>query len=161
MSYAQIIPEVFMGNREACDKRELEWDAIVHIGRADHPQNDCEYQRQCRSGNRAVCAPGKTIDHYVVMDYEDGAAFPRECWADLRDMYGAWATKKRGKILVHCHAGQTRAPTLVLPLVALLAECSIYAAIGLVHQANWEQRKMVANICVAPLEGLFKFRGTL
>ena len=103
-------------------------DICVHIWRNDFPD-------RCRQ-------TGYPRD--IVIEYKDGDALSPEIKGVIKALAGELKIERK-TVLIHCHAGQTRSPSIGAYLLSLVEEMDIFEAVAIVSRALWIQRGLAMN----------------
>lgn len=138
MNRAQITPWLSVGNLHACeDSPGLKDEVVIHIFRTDVDVN----QRRC-----CTKVDGRME---LNMDYRDGdlldASNLKNLDAVIKEINISY---KRPRVLVHCHAGMCRSPTVAIYLLMKIDGMHPYDARALVERKIYEQR--AGEICDVP-----------
>jgi hypothetical protein len=137
MNRAQITSWLSVGNCHACAEAKDPNEAVIHIFRTD---TDTDQRRCCtKVGGRME----------LHMDYRDGDLLDA---SNLKNLDAAikeyQLSYKPQKVLVHCHAGMCRSPTVAIYLLIEMDGMNPYDARALVERKIYEQR--AGEICDVP-----------
>lgn len=136
--FTDVGHNIFVSHRDACDYWQ-DKERVIHIWRDDMPGgNSCN---AINSGNAAG----------LVINYKDGESLLK---ADVSIEKIADFFKGADPLLVHCTVGQTRSPTIAI-IGKVVRGASPYTAIADIVRATWETRRIVANLCITPLQDIF------
>lgn len=145
MRLAEVGLGIFVGNRDSC-RLAHEFDFTIHIGRDD-------------TNPPQVCPIEYVTDQHAHFRYGDGYALTtgrirpditgQAVLTRLTEVF-----RRPGRILVHCHAGQTRSP-VVAAFGCMVRGDRPAAACCRAYDACWAYG-VVANICHAPLSDVYE-----
>lgn len=143
MNYSVTVgSDLIIGNAELCNRTALGFDAynIIHIWRDDKPENNCKCSKVLNNSN--------TTNHFFF-NYKDGY----DLFPDMLDTLAEFVNNKR-KILVHCHAGKTRSPTVAIFIYSVMNKVHPIDAMYVVYKEYYKQSKELPNMTMLPLEGI-------
>jgi len=150
MNVTQVRHWLFVGNRDECNQNGHEYGGIIHIWRDDFPEHSCQYMNGYKITDCKF--------HYTL-EYKDGHKLPTVVLDNLRmalnDNYLKFG--KESKLLVHCAAGQTRSPTIVLFVLSLVERTHPFVLLQDIYDSVWRGRGKIANICHAPLKDIVEW----
>jgi hypothetical protein len=137
MHRAQITPWLAVGNCHACGEAKDPEEAVIHIFRTD---TDTDQRRCCQKiGGRME----------LHMDYRDGDLLDASNLKNLDSIIKEFKLSyKPQRVLVHCHAGMCRSPTVAIYLLVEMEGMHPYDAHALVTKKIYEQR--AGQICDVP-----------
>jgi hypothetical protein len=109
-------------------------DICVHIWRDDFPDK-CSQRGYPRD---------------IVIEYKDGDALSPEIKDTMITLARSIRIRNReitsaAVVLVHCHAGQTRSPSIGAYLLSLVEGMDIFDSVAIVSRALWIQRRLPMN----------------
>lgn len=149
--FVEVAPNIFVGNRTACDIYRTNFNKVVHIWRNDH---EPVIDHQCytvRMGN----VPAKDL----AICYADGRSLVTQSQPALPAIEEYLAKVLPSEtLLIHCMAGQTRSNTIAL-VVLLQRGVPLGVALELIIVRQWSHRKIMPNLCITPLEDILNHFG--
>lgn len=137
MNRAQITPWLAVGNCHSCEEAKDPHEAVIHIFRTD---TDVNQRRCCRK-------IGERME--LHMDYRDGDLLDESNLKNLDAIIKEFKLAyKPQRVLIHCHAGVVRSPTVAIYLLVEMHNMHPYEAHALVTKKIYEQR--AGEICDVP-----------
>ncbi|XP_066305281.1 dual specificity protein phosphatase 3-like isoform X8 [Branchiostoma lanceolatum] len=120
-SYNVVYPDVFLGDRSiAQDVSKLKSLGVTHVLNAAHGAIDVSKEYE-KVGIEYLGVPADDVPTYnLKQHFEPAAAFINNA-------------VKKGKVLVHCHVGYSRSPTLVAAYLMLYQELTAQESITLIR----------------------------
>lgn len=145
MSYLAWINDwLAVGACESCPTAGF--DRVVHIYRDDTG----EHQRRC------CIYPDARLN--LTLKYKDGDKLPDAFLLKMLSWSGVLRSRIEKKILIHCHAGMCRSPTVAMLLLSLVERMHPLQALAIITQAIYTQRnQLVCNIVYNPLKQIIRF----
>ena len=141
---------VDFGIRVACSSREHcrlaplnGYGKTIHIYRDDKPENSCK------------CAQENSVsdEKNLVFEYKDGYPIEKE---KLQKVY-EFIKGYDGKVLVHCHAGKTRSPTLAWFVASVFNKVHPFSIFGYIFNTYYSQCNSAPNICLLPIDSIMEW----
>lgn len=90
------------------------------------------------------------------LEYKDGGALSGHVLDNIRSWLQTLPTDNT-PLLIHCGAGQCRAPTLTVVVLAVFRNVHPMQVIPCIHQPLYEQRHIIADIRLAALDSIVKW----
>ena len=129
---------LYVGNNQDCNESDI-FGAVIHIWRSDIPQNSCNFKQH-------------NLD--FKFDYKDGESLSTEL-DKLSEIIKNFKEKSQ-KMLIHCHAGLTRSPTVILFALSLIENTHPLNLLGEVYRKMW-LHEILANIVRTPLKDIIDY----
>ncbi|XP_066305276.1 dual specificity protein phosphatase 3-like isoform X3 [Branchiostoma lanceolatum] len=119
--YDEVFRDIFLGNRSiAQDVSKLKSLGVTHVLNAAHGAIDVSKEYE-KVGIEYLGVPADDVPTYnLKQHFEPAAAFINNA-------------VKKGKVLVHCHVGYSRSPTLVAAYLMLYQELTAQESITLIR----------------------------
>lgn len=128
-----------IGTRGVCERSRSQYAKVLHIWRADYTQNSCSVALiESAAGYHD---PKRDL----ILEYRDGDPLPLSKINLIAEFLRGDALT-----LIHCAAGQTRAPTVAL-IGKIVRGCDPFVALGDITKAVWQARLLTVNIVHKPL----------
>lgn len=134
----QIRDWLYVGNRDDCS--QLSDAGCIHIWRDDHPDNSCEFHEHAED---------------FRWEYKDGHEIPV---VELRKLSMIILSyfQDFGKVFIHCHAGQTRSPTICILALSLVEDRHPIDVLPDIYMPLW-RKGLFPNICMSPLKDIVQW----
>ncbi|XP_035661266.1 dual specificity protein phosphatase 3-like isoform X13 [Branchiostoma floridae] len=119
--FNEVLPEILLGNVSiAQDVSKLKSLGVTHVLNAAHGAIDVSKEYE-KVGIEYLGVPADDVPTYnLKQHFEPAAAFIN-------------TAVKKGKVLVHCHVGYSRSPTLVAAYLMLYQELTAQESITLIR----------------------------
>ncbi|XP_035661260.1 dual specificity protein phosphatase 3-like isoform X10 [Branchiostoma floridae] len=119
--YTEVFPNILLGDRSiAQDVSKLKSLGVTHVLNAAHGAIDVSKEYE-KVGIEYLGVPADDVPTYnLKQHFEPAAAFIN-------------TAVKKGKVLVHCHVGYSRSPTLVAAYLMLYQELTAQESITLIR----------------------------
>lgn len=142
MNKAKITDWLDVGNHHSCPDEGYE--LVIHIFRNDTGEKQ---ERSC-----VHPFPRESLR----MDYKDGELIDSNNLKNLDAMVAKLKERKR-KVLVHCHAGMCRSPTIAIYLLVFVEGMHPYDAHALVTRKIYDGRTgEVCNVIYVPFKQIVR-----